>query len=1334
MRRLLNSFAFVILASCAGEVVDIDRTGHDILQKDMFVGEWYAQWTITDVPYTTGFTFTGYGGQLDRVKWAIERGQLIARRSYEFTEGTDAPNMRDGAEWEGAPLYAFPIRGHFDRMRGYNTTTGEQNNVISESSADCQWYECKEMRVNWAGDARLGGEFGQFYVQGFDENDPDALIVDKENGYIEVNVRAFMAPELDQELTEYYGFPVPKCWLYSNPYWDCRGQTIGMKLAFTRMPHEPDTTDADGNVVAGAVKETFTPLEYDDRKLQRFGYHRVTRFHYDENYGSREANRKHYARIWNLWETNFREDGSVLPPAERDPKPIVYYLNRQFPGLPDAVPGSVDLLSSAQSVADQWDAVLVKAAAQAKGLDEATLRDRIPACADGGCGDQGRMFVLCRNNPVAEDDPAVCGPAGTEIRIGDPRYSMLYWQASPQAGAPGGFGPMRTDPITGEIVSATSYIYGAGYERHAAYIVDLMRLLLEETDIESFANAEDLAAQLRASELRRAAPPTARLSIADIQNSHRHERIFEKGKELAEMHRSGELMAQSFDARIAPIKADASLKHGILNRELLVQAMGGTLTGEEPDELLEQYDMFSLARRVSERNEARLKRAGIEGIDFNLFTDDAVLFIAQRLIRREDLRTDGSHDWDKIRAYLVKRLFMATALHEVGHNMGLRHNFSASTDAMNYHDSYWDLKTDLGILDPEFALNNDAIRALVQQTDENGASVREYQYSSVMDYGATWYQDLQGLGKYDQAAISYAYANHVEVFDYENAEQLFPADPASIVEGHNLGYAYAFMPNNYHYMVYPRLLAGLPIDAPVQNGMINGTPVAEIAGLIRQRRWVPVDANDQVVGAPAKLRVPYRFCSDEYVGGSSYCHRFDSGADVYETVRDHIARAEGYRPLAAIRRGRAGWHPQFTGGYMDRAIRIYDFLSLQYKHFVNEEFIVRRGQDCIDPSTGRPIYRRNDDGSPNLNQPIAHFVATPCGLEQYYAALTAGEFFVKTIQKPDVGTYYFDTVRGMYRSDVDPNDPGIDSEDSITLDGVGDSATGHLTQWDPERVGYYSFIKPTYAGYWLDKWAAMSYLTDTSSNFIGVDASSDTRSFSINFLNLFGDNLHQIIAGMFLGDPALYGPAWNPNKDPEDATDPFFYNREHLLTNNPEFPETYKLIHPGDRFFMRYISLVMATSWAVQETNNRDMNQNFKIALKGSPDDFELADEVRLDPERYIELTDPISRRIYWAVKTEEFGYSPTQDGYVYVAVGHELLRRIRDTYYGEVDAGDGGTVLDYKPELIQRFSDELAAEDPSLEGALLENAAREMLDREVHGEFFWVNLLRSIVDAYEFY
>ena len=32
---------------------------------------------------------------------------------------------------------------------------------------------------------------------------------------------------------------------------------------------------------------------------------------------------------------------------------------------------------------------------------------------------------------------------------------------------------------------------------------------------------------------------------------------------------------------------------------------------------------------------------------------------------------------------------------------------------------------------------------LAEQTEENGVSLREYQYSSIMDYGGRWYSDLQ---------------------------------------------------------------------------------------------------------------------------------------------------------------------------------------------------------------------------------------------------------------------------------------------------------------------------------------------------------------------------------------------------------------------------------------------------------------------------------------------------------------------------------------------------------------------------------------------------------------
>ena len=83
-------------------------------------------------------------------------------------------------------------------------------------------------------------------------------------------------------------------------------------------------------------------------------------------------------------------------------------------------------------------------------------------------------------------------------------------------------------------------------------------------------------------------------------------------------------------------------------------------------------------------------------------------------------------------------------------------------------------------MDPEFRLNDSAMVALAAETDDKGVSVREYQYSSIMDYGGRWWSDLQGLGKYDRAAILYGYANKVEVWDYDGKERLRNVDTRSL--------------------------------------------------------------------------------------------------------------------------------------------------------------------------------------------------------------------------------------------------------------------------------------------------------------------------------------------------------------------------------------------------------------------------------------------------------------------------------------------------------------------------------------------------------------------------
>ena len=59
-------------------------------------------------------------------------------------------------------------------------------------------------------------------------------------------------------------------------------------------------------------------------------------------------------------------------------------------------------------------------------------------------------------------------------RNGDLRYSFVYWVDRPQgaSSAPLGYGPSSADPETGEIVSATLYLYGAALDTYAQFAAD----------------------------------------------------------------------------------------------------------------------------------------------------------------------------------------------------------------------------------------------------------------------------------------------------------------------------------------------------------------------------------------------------------------------------------------------------------------------------------------------------------------------------------------------------------------------------------------------------------------------------------------------------------------------------------------------------------------------------------------------------------------------------------------------------------------------------------------------------------------------------------------------
>ena len=88
-------------------------------------------------------------------------------------------------------------------------------------------------------------------------------------------------------------------------------------------------------------------------------------------------------------------------------------------------------------------------------------------------------------------------------------------------------------------------------------------------------------------------------------------------------------------------------------------------------------------------------------------------------------------------AIILPEIWVPTLIHEMGHNLGLRHNFEASEDKANFYSQ--------------------------EELGRMGAD-HDIPFSSVMDYGNDL-KTLPVLGKYDIAALRFGYKREVDVKD-----------------------------------------------------------------------------------------------------------------------------------------------------------------------------------------------------------------------------------------------------------------------------------------------------------------------------------------------------------------------------------------------------------------------------------------------------------------------------------------------------------------------------------------------------------------------------------------
>ena len=1227
------------LGACSPKTVNTVQPG--AIDKDALDGEWYWRRTVAEVPYGSAATFAGASDQLERIRWRIEEDHLLGYRSYPNVDDAGPSGLEEDGFF-GAPLLVFRIERHFDIRRGYDRTTGEESNVIEEN-VERPWYEREYFRVDWsqnltdvgfslAGlDAQiLGFATGDDRAEAapqFDDSDGDGVIDSlllQQSVMLQPNTRSLP------------GFgDVPVCLFYGRAQHECAATEVSVVHSFLHTEQRPPY---EGLAYDDHHMETFGYFS-----TQRLAYDRA--YGIVEPNRTRWANRhrlfeKTYARdsrgvlICKVGrnkapcdEFDLSDDPKLvkLPMADRAPQPIVYHAG---PGFPE------DLKPVMAQVAEDWNRPLADSINGLRYWDCMDKEGQPGACED--LVDQElQAFVFCPNNPSKDGDPEVCntdhtGPEGKPdgvpdlVRVGDLRYSLAHVFEEAQISSPFGYGPSAADPVgtvvelgsgerlhlgAGEIISGTAYVYGHVLDRVAHQVADVVQLLNGEVGTDAFVQGEDVQAwvdAVRNGQTSAMAGRTQGVSnlwdeaqveqrLAHINNGFRHHlgalhgtpRPTSPASFESFMAHAGDSIVQSgaFGAGQAGARAafDDLMASGFTDLMWTDDSIGmlgfdphGTsvaeLDGRSPLELVDPA--------LEAEREAGWVLAGQHAVDLDdgAFTDSSMVGLARQY-------ADRGLTYEEVVADVRAQMFRSVMLHEIGHTLGLRHNFAGSFDALNYRPEYWTLREADGTVRPRHVDPE-------SQAEKDGG-IQSFQYSSIMDYAGARNVGWAGLGRYDEAAIKFGYASLVEVFTS------VPAAP--VIEGLPNTTALAYLSSYNHSNVYPTVLLWYTDGSMVQ---MHYTQLPGIAGDLDARQDVPFSRltstlNDQgtfadglvlaegvgglTAGMPA---VPYRFCSDEFAVGIT-CARFDMGADPYEAHQFLFERYINDYVFNNFSRTRYGFGdaPSYVSRLQARTFRPLRNWERYYALF-------------------HGIF--NADGDPN----VAEYFAAENGFGGWTAATDDSfRFLLQVITRPEPGSYA-STVRADGVSMLAPSPAGTYEVPLV-------AGAYYESEWDFDS-GYHWFERQMRIGNYWDRMLAVLALTDTSSqSFLGFDTAIDPRTYAIGFQDLYRDELHTVLGELLADEVGLVAPA-------RLADDTLVY--PDPMQPEAEWPPAdASLVQPAAYWLVRFNAGLFGKSLLNQGYDRTFLNRS-RLYVQGTGDAPTPAPD-----QAVVTFEDPVSRKTWVA-------------------------------------------------------------------------------------------------------
>jgi hypothetical protein len=1287
--------AFGLLA-CSQRNADINRaevspywTKADFDTKD----SWYYTTTVIEgAPNSGGFGGAGEGGFLvaERLKWEITEGHLIGWRDYAAIPGSESDSLAGGEEdFRGQPIAMYPITSHFDIQRNYDALTGEESNVISENTTDRFWYERDYFRVCWdcnvapATPWRVGyvEHLAQSYaVQPNDPGDPKRFRFEMDEGYFEVTTRSMYHPDI------YAMFGA----MGAAYTFDTAGIVVDVRHSFRKLDPNNDYIPLNTPSSVALVDDNGDEVRDEDGFAKRmpifdrFGYfttwHRRT---WDPEYGFTHYGTKEYAIRFNVWEKNRNSDGSEIPMEERTPKPIVWYTNQTHPkqlmnaanrvavewndvfrdmvfhAQPDKWSSKEDVpdmfilrendcnpanvKSYLESVHPPFDEKVVEYAS--KGDFDGTIESVIARYDDANDSDNDAPFTERQNQETQaladlericsaleyitkETNPESFTENFTYQRNGDARYNMFNAIVEKITTGWLGVATILGDPITGEEIQGVANLGLSALDRWAHSSDEAIRALNGEVLLDDIMFSTDVKSYMedkltRSRSLQKFSDTSAIAAKMD-------DRFMEMGLEDREMFLR-ETSPTRDRERLSRIK-DTYIEHLMVSDDDII-AYGGVGIDEAADFEGDWSDMVlegaSVARGRLDRGwESRLEhfdRLGELGIEPVEFLDQFSLGAAMKY------RNLGPRErYEAIR----EDLYVSVMLHEVGHTLGLRHNFGASSDALNYGPEFWEMQQLPEDLDNALgATTNSTFITQISDCIEERQLLRERNndfaldvttqeclgenmnmFSTIMEYNGHWTADFGGLGPYDYQAIKFGYAQLLEVFN-EPAQDRTDKEVAQMV-----------MLNDWR---------DIPTD--IVNGIDN----------IMNRSYVKYDWDfaSTMQEAPVNT-VPYRFCTDSY--STPYCNRWDFGPDMQtNAVWDeynyyqryfftHFNRDKFWDIYSNVMWSVIGRDERVLYNYTEK-MKWYVYLKATVPEFTG----TYAEQDFL-----RTTMMGLNHFSHILGHPgSGHYLTMP---HYNVASLTndsptdptVDRLAPTDIMRPYQWLSQCEAINYL-ELDASAQPTGAQPGYNLAMIPLGDGRPFALGSTNTEAEDWIL----SYIGTYWHKSNALYWLGSSRSRFPKTELSDeDPRNYYISWYRLFPELVGGVIHDFVTENYADLGPLVD--------TDGNLVMRDLIDLETGEAPDYtgFSRVVPTVAFNHQYQSVLYAQALMSSYYDGQyDLGRSFLLAVEGAEDDEGMYESLASDPETadlIVQFEHPVSHRRYRAV---EVGSNP---------IAANLLRR----------------------------------------------------------------------------